>query len=107
MKKGIDLRVSNWLDRKIVSSGDNEWQNGITSIRIDSDSTGDGVKFYIQNKGFGSSSTKSVTSHLGNDDIKAMMVFFANHLSLSKDVEIMRDAYKAANPEEVIEDAPE
>ena len=92
MSNEIVLQINHRLRRVLELSGDREWSTGTTTIEARSDSESEGVHFYVQNKGFGKSSSKSVETILDNATVAALSEFFATHLELVKQFEAMRNA---------------
>lgn len=89
---GISLRIKNSLHKALSLEGPGAYDNGTTTIEADSFTDGSAVRLYIQNKGFGSSSSKSVRTTIDNKTAEQLAVFFLRHLELSARVEAMRKA---------------
>jgi len=91
MNNGINLTISNRLRKVLDFKGETEYVTGKTTIESESSRDGDSVHLYIQNKGFGSSSSKSVRTTLDNETCAELVVFLQRHLELSAKVAAMRN----------------
>lgn len=92
MKNGIEINVSNDFRKVLDFVGEHEWQNGKTTIEANTSNDGKDIFMYIQNKGFGAASSKSVRTHIDNQTAAELIVFLQRHLDLSAKAEAMRNA---------------
>jgi hypothetical protein len=83
---GIYLRIDNSFRKVLDLSGDSEYRIGTTTIEADSCLDGNGVDLYIQNKGFGRTSSPSVRTIIDNDTAAELVEFLQRHLELSAKV---------------------
>ena len=88
----ITLRIDNPLRQTANHVGEHEWCTGTTVVEMDSQSNGGGVHIYIQKKGFGSSSSKSVRTTISNEHAQEIADFLLRHIALSRKVEAMQKA---------------
>jgi hypothetical protein len=79
--------------RSVLSfNGEEEYTTGTTTIEAQSSHQGKDVELYIQNKGFGASSSKSVRTHIDNETAAKLITFLQRHLELSAKAEAMLNA---------------
>lgn len=92
MNDGIELKVSNRLRKVLDFNGETEHATGATTIEAESSRDGKNIRLYIQNKGFGTASSKSVRTNLDNETAAELIAFLQRHLELSAKAEAMRNA---------------
>ena len=92
MNYGIELKVSNRLRKVLDFNGETEYTTGATTIEAESSRDGKDIRLYIQNKGFGTASSKSVRTNLDNETAAELIAFLQRHLELSAKAEAMRNA---------------
>ena len=73
-------------------SGASQYETGATTIDAESSQDGKVVRLYVQNKGFGAASSKSVRTTIDNDTAAELIAFLQRHLELSAKAEAMRSA---------------
>lgn len=79
----ISIKISHRL-RKVVEKTDlEESSNGVVTLEVESNIDG-GVSVYIQKKGFGASSAKSVYASFDMDTVRELIAFFNKHLEITE-----------------------
>ena len=79
MTEKINVTIRNTYRRVREFTGDTEWSNGVSTIEIETSVSGD-LSLYVQNKGFGSSSSKSVRTSMNEKEVVKLIAFLEEHL---------------------------
>jgi hypothetical protein len=97
MTNKIHVTVRNSYRSVREFTGDEEWSNGTSTIELETVTDGN-VSLYIQNKGFGASSSKSVRTSIDEQGVVELIAFLQEHLrqaeNLKKINEILGEAKK-------------
>jgi len=87
--ENIQIKVNHTFIKRVEETGENEWDIGNTALEIDTHSDGM-LCLHIENKGFGSKSTKRARAFLSKEDVISMVDYFNKYLEIKEKLDAIK-----------------